>query len=135
MIRNLHVSQSKNLVKLPFHDNEASELFEEHLVFKYEHEKITELDLKGTLKKANPFIEVVGTLFITDFKPTDKKGEFLIIRWKLRETYPCEFFQVNEGGEKYFKVVVEHMGKNDYIKLNKLPVEMFYMAEYLDEAV
>jgi hypothetical protein len=111
-------------------------LFEESLLFKYEQDKITELDLTtGTKKKANPFIEVIGTLFITDFKPTDKKGEFLIIRWKLRETYPCEFFQVNEGGEKYFKVVVEHNGKKDYIRLNRLPVEMFYMAEYLDEAV
>jgi len=110
-------------------------------VFSYQPERITKLDLIGTKKKENPFLDSQPLdssethLFITDYKPIDTPGDTLIKTWKLRDTHPCQFFQVNEGGEKYFKVEVEHRFKKDYLKLHKLPVDMFYMAEYLNEAV
>ena len=56
--------------------------------------QITELDLQyDSTKPVNPFLD--GHLFILDYKPTSRAGDSCIKTWKLRDTYPCEFFQVN----------------------------------------
>ena len=59
----------------------------------------------------------------------------MIKTWKLRETYPCEFFHVNERGASYFKVVVTHFAKQSYLILHKLPEAIKYMAYYFNEVL
>ena len=102
--------ESRYLSQIPFEDVDAAERFEPCLVFSMTAEVITELDLQYENREpVNPFLD--AHLFILDFKPTERGGDSLIKSWKLRDTYPCEFFQVNQRGESYFKVVVTHFAK------------------------
>ena len=97
--------------------------------------EITELDLKSDeVEPANPFLDT--NLFILDYKPKNNSGDHLIKSWKLRDTYPCEFFQVNSTQDtSYFKVVVTHRAKTSYLKLHKLPEDIKYMAYYFNEVL
>lgn len=84
-------------------------------------ERITQLELFG-FKKLNPFDEAPAEdhLFILDYKKTQRltEGEKLIKSWRLRDTYPCELFEcVDKTGTLYYKAVVTHLGKSDYLKL------------------
>ena len=54
------------VVELPFEDDEAKELFEKHLLFRYNDEEITELDLVGK-KQENPFLDLETHRFILDY--------------------------------------------------------------------
>ena len=100
-------------------------------------DQITELDLQYEQTEpeyqVNPFLD--AHLFITDYKPSDRSGDRLIKSWKLRDTYPCEFFSVNDRGTKYFKVVVTHFANSAYLKLHKLPEDIKYMAYYFNEVL
>ena len=72
-----HVQMGNKLKKtvpinsLPFADEEANELFEEHLLFNMNEERITQLELFG-FKKLNPFEDAPAEdhLFILDYKKT-----------------------------------------------------------------
>ena len=60
------------ITSLPFEDEEASEKFEEHLLFNMNDERITQLELFG-FKKINPFEDAPPAedhLFILDYKKT-----------------------------------------------------------------
>ena len=72
-----HVQMGNKLKKivpitsLPFEEDEASDLFEEHLLFNMNDEYITQLELFG-FKRLNPFEEAPAEdhLFILDYKKT-----------------------------------------------------------------
>ena len=61
---------------LPFEEEEASEEFEEHLLFNMNDERITQLELFG-FKKLNPFDDVPAEdhMFILDYKKTQRLTE------------------------------------------------------------
>ena len=131
------LTESKFLSQIPFEDIDAAEKFEPSLIFSMNPDQITELDLQYEQSEpeyqVNPFLD--AHLFIIDYKPTDRSGDSLIKSWKLRDTYPCEFFSVNDRGTKYFKVVVTHFANSAYLKLHKLPEDIKYMAYYFNEVL
>ena len=87
-------------------------------------------------QSANPFLDLDKHLFITNFDETKpRSGAVLIKQWRLRDQYPCSFFQISEKGETFYKVEVTHRARKDYLKLPTLPVEMFYMAYHLNQTL
>ena len=133
-----HISQKKHLSCLPFEEAEAGDRFEGALVFNMEGESITELDLAGGDEPRNPFLNTNEThLFITYYEQKKQLGEHLIHEWRLRDQYPTQLFEVNEqdgqSTRNYFKVVVRHQNLRHYLKVTKLPFDMFYMAYYFNE--
>ena len=104
------------------------------MLFRYNAEEITELDLVGK-KQENPFLDLETHRFILDYTEKNSTSDELVYAWKLRDTYPCELYEVSERGKLTYKVWVTHNGSRHYLKLHKLPVDMFYMAYYLDGAL
>ena len=98
---------------------------------------ITELDLSAG---SNPFIEDVDYehLFITDFVPSKGEGEQFIIQWQIKDsknTYPVSLSYCVDQNNSYYKFSINHMGQMNYLKLHKLPEDIFYMAYYFNETV
>ena len=139
---------------IPFRDEDASDMFKKCLLFEYDYNNnVTQLDLVSPVEgydfeeeSVNPFVDV-GTppdehLFITESDYSGNKnhiGDTLIKGFTIKDemnVYPAQFFEVNESnGAHYYKVCVSHNTKTDYLKLHKLPQEMFHMAYYLSETV
>ena len=47
----------------------------------------------------------------------------------------CDFYFNRVEDKIFYTIEVNFMGKSDYLKLHKLPIEMKYMAYYLQEAI
>ena len=89
---NRKLMKSKQLLELPFEDDETCEKFEQSLLFSCNGNEISELDLIGKEKPQNPFVEADSHLFITDYEELNRNGDVMVYSWKLREQYPCEFW-------------------------------------------
>ena len=70
------------------------------------------------------------------YKLQKQQSLLRIKEFKLKEEFECKFYFNNKDmGRIFYKVVVYYNGKDDYVKLTKLPVQMLYMAYYLQEAI
>ena len=71
--------------------------------------------------------------FILDYDESQNvEGENLIKSWLLRDEYPCKLFAIKESSSSHFRVTVNHQNINLYLTIRQLPVDMIYMAYYLD---
>ncbi len=83
MSRNLR--KLKQLIELPFEDDEAKEKFEAALLFTCDGFEISELDLISTVKAPpNPFSEAETHLFITEYTKGNYVRDTKIYSWKLK---------------------------------------------------
>ena len=128
------------LNRIPFSEAQVltdPKIFKEYLIFAMQDGFITELDLSAG---SNPFIEDVDYehLFITDFVPSKGEGEQFIIQWQIKDsknTYPVSLSYCVDQNNSYYKFSINHMGQMNYLKLHKLPEDIFYMAYYFNETV
>ena len=63
------------------------------------------------------------------------KGEHLVKEFRLKGGQKCKFICVVNDQRTFYKVIVEHGGKSDYIQLSKLPLNIKYMVFYLQESI
>lgn len=127
---------SKRFQELPFSEDDAKECFERCLVFSCDDNEIKELDLKcnnDLVWNQLPVEEMSSHNFILDYDESQNvEGENLIKSWLLRDEYPCKLFVIKESSSSHFRVTVTHQNINLYLTIRQLPVDMIYMAYYLN---
>lgn len=140
-MRDRRLNAIVDLKEIPFKKHEASDRFEECLIFGFDGTEVTELALTSCAAASeNPFVERLTTetdgethLFITDYKQGTKQGTKKVYDWKVRNTYDCSLYEVITETGIHFRINVEHRYKKDYLELRKLPCDIFYMAYFVDK--
>ena len=78
-----------------------------------------------------------GHNFILDWEvPKASSGDFLVREVTTKQNHKCKLFcNIIKEDKIEYKALVTYKEETDYVNLSRLPVQMTYMAYYLQETV